>query len=285
MSMAQDWTPQEIEWILEDYFRMLELEIRGEGYVKKAFRERLRGRLNNRSHGSVEFKHQNISAVLVKYGLPYISGYKPRFNYQHLLEEAVLDYLEQKPALDPIFMDFALQQPSLQPAAVDFGSLLVKAPELTPLSSLAKEPKQPAYTRRLVKPNYLELEQRNRFLGAQGEQLIVEYEQWRLHRAGKSNLADRVEWISKEQGDGAGFDILSRNENGTDRYIEVKTTKLGELTPIYVTRNELDFSRQYAEGYHVYRVFRFGTAPRFFAKQGAIDRICRLEAREWVGRW
>lgn len=84
--MALDWTPKEIEWILEDYFRMLELEIRGERYSKKAFREMLRPRLNGRSEGSVEFKHQNISAVLLKYGLPYISGYKPRFNYQHLLD-------------------------------------------------------------------------------------------------------------------------------------------------------------------------------------------------------
>lgn len=50
--MALDWTPQEIEWILEDYFRMLELEVRGERYSKKAFREMLRPRLNGRSEGS-----------------------------------------------------------------------------------------------------------------------------------------------------------------------------------------------------------------------------------------
>ena len=56
---------------------------------------------------------------------------------------------------------------------------------------------------------------------------------------GRDWTIQEVEWISKEQGDGAGFDILSRNANGTDRYIEVKTTKLGELTPIYMTRNGL----------------------------------------------
>jgi hypothetical protein len=281
--MALDWTPQEIERILEDYFRMLELEIKGERYSKKAFREMLRPRLNGRSEGSVEFKHQNISAVLVKYGLPYISGYKPRFNYQHLLEEVVLDYLERQPRLDPLFLDFASQQPHAPSRMPDFGRLEVPAPA----PPMASEPEAPAYGRsqRLVKPDYLELEHRNRLLGAQGEQLIFEYEQWRLRRAGKSTLADRVEWISKDRGDGAGFDILSRNENGTDRYIEVKTTKLGELTPIYVTRNELEFSRRHEAGYHVYRVFKYGSDTRFFVRAGAIDRICRLEAAEWVGRW
>lgn len=109
--MVRDWNLQEIELILGDYFQMLTLEIRGQSYQKSGFRERLRPKLQNRSNGSIEFKHQNISAVLVKYGLPYISGYKPRFNYQHLLEEAVLDYLERQPGLDPLFLDFASQKP------------------------------------------------------------------------------------------------------------------------------------------------------------------------------
>ncbi len=61
--MPEDWSPQEIELILADYFRMLEMEVRGVAYVKKAFRERLKPRLRGRSDGSIEFKHQNISAV------------------------------------------------------------------------------------------------------------------------------------------------------------------------------------------------------------------------------
>ncbi|MBK7335382.1 MAG: DUF3883 domain-containing protein [Saprospirales bacterium] len=122
-------------------------------------------------------------------------------------------------------------------------------------------------------------------MGELGEELVLNYEKWRLDQAGKSSLAERVEWISKVQGDGAGFDILSRNANGTDRYIEVKTTKLGELTPIYITRNELSFSQAKAEQYHVYRVFQFATKPKLFTKCGSLDRIGRLEAVEWVGRW
>ncbi|MBK6901744.1 MAG: DUF3883 domain-containing protein [Saprospirales bacterium] len=59
-----------------------------------------------------------------------------------------------------------------------------------------------------------------------------------------------MEWISKSGATVGWFDILSSNEDGSDRYVEVKTTKLGELTPIYVTRKgELEFSRQHEAGY------------------------------------
>ena len=38
-----------------------------------------------RTDPSIEFKHSNISAVLVERGQPYIDGYKPRGNYQRML--------------------------------------------------------------------------------------------------------------------------------------------------------------------------------------------------------
>ena len=45
-----------------------------------------------------EFKHQNISAVLVNMGLPYIDGYKPARNYQKaVLPKAIEDYLIKNP--------------------------------------------------------------------------------------------------------------------------------------------------------------------------------------------
>ncbi|WP_375248230.1 DUF3883 domain-containing protein [Sphingomonas sp.] len=39
-------------------------------------------------------------------------------------------------------------------------------------------------------------------------------------------------------GDGAGYDILSFDTDGSDRLIEVKTTNGWERTPFHVTRNE-----------------------------------------------
>lgn len=63
------------------YWRMLQLELRGEAYTKRDMVGELRaGPLANRSHSSVEFRMQNISAVLAGIGRPYVQGYKPARN-------------------------------------------------------------------------------------------------------------------------------------------------------------------------------------------------------------
>ena len=104
--------------------------------------------------------------------------------------------------------------------------------------------------------------------------MALKYEKWQLTISGKENLADQVRWISKEEGDGAGFDILSRNLNGTDKYIEVKTTKLGKETPFFFSRNELLFSQSKSHNYHLYRLFNFEQDAKMFVKKGTLDTIC-----------
>ena len=277
--MGSNWTKYEVELILNDYFQMLDLEINGQPYKKSEFRRNLLPQLNNRSEGSIEFKHQNISAVLLKYKIPYIIGYKPRSNYQALLEEMVLDYLIRRKDLEKVFSKFSNQGVINKNREVDYSKLLVESPK----NVLVKEPK-PEYSNKWRKPNYLEIEQRNRNLGKLGEELVIKYEKWRLIKSGNEKLAEKVEWISKEAGDGAGFDILSRNENGSDRYIEVKTTKLGELTPFYFTRNELRFSQKKSREFYLYRVFKFSQNPNLFVKNGSFDEICKYEPTNFIGR-
>ena len=60
-----DWTRDEVEATVADYFVMLESELRGESYSKAEHNRRLQ-QIIGRSRGSVEFKHQNISAVLTR---------------------------------------------------------------------------------------------------------------------------------------------------------------------------------------------------------------------------
>jgi len=83
-----------------------------------------------------------------------------------------------------------------------------------------------------------------------------------------------VRWIAHEEGDRAGFDILSKNINGTDKYIEVKTTKLGKETPFFFSRNELDFSIEKSENYHLFRLFNFEEQAKMFIKNGNLNSIC-----------
>lgn len=94
-SLANDWSVAEVAAVVADYLTMLECELRGESYNKREHNRRLQLVLNDRSTASIELKHQNISAVMIEFGLPYVDGYKPRSNYQKLLRTEVLMHLDR----------------------------------------------------------------------------------------------------------------------------------------------------------------------------------------------
>ncbi len=264
------WSDLEVELIIGSYFQMLSNELLGKGYSKASFRKSLLSLLNNRSEGSIEFKHQNISAVLINLGQPYIKGYLPRFNYQKILEEKVIDYLIQNKAIENQFKFFADKEILNPITNYEFEKLTVEAPSV---KSLAES--TPNYERSPIKINYLEREQKNIKLGFLGEKLALEYEKWNLIQIGKEKLAEEVKWVSQEEGDGIGFDILSKQKNGKDKYIEVKTTKMGKETTFFFTRNELLFSNNHSENYHLFRLFNFESNARLFIKNGGLDTICK----------
>jgi len=135
-----------------------------------------------------------------------------------------------------------------------------------------------------AKRDYLAQEARNRSLGRAGELFVLDLEARRLHAAGKKALSERVEHVAATQGDGLGFDVLSYEEDGRERLIEVKTTAFGERTPFFVSRSELARSEADAERYHLYRVFDFRDHARLFQLPGAINASRVLEAVTYLAR-
>jgi len=105
--------------------------------------------------------------------------------------------------------------------------------------------------------NHIENNADNKKLGDLGEQFAIQFEKKRLVDAGKVHLANKIKHISAELGDGAGFDIESFNEDGTARYIEVKTTRGDFSQPIYITANELEKSRLDKDNYYLYRIYNY----------------------------
>jgi hypothetical protein len=274
--VARDWSRAEVEATVTDYFSMLEKELRGLAYSKTEHRRALRSLLQDRSDGSIERKHQNISAILIELGYPWVFGYKPLGNYQGLLAEAVA----ARVAVDHQFnqvVQAAVEEPATLPSVTGLLERLEDAPNgrdftYRPLKEV------PTVNTPRPRVNYLEREARNASLGLAGETFVLAFERARLHQLGKASLADRVEHVSVIQGDGSGFDIRSFEVNGADRLIEVKTTAYGKQTPFFLSRNEVEVSRAGADQYHLYRVFRFREDPRLFTVQGALERVCRLDA-------
>lgn len=280
MAQGESWSRLEVEACVADYLTMLTLELNGQRYNKTEHANALMQRLDGRSRQSIEFKHCNISAVMLALGFPYINGYKPRGNYQGMLLDAVEAQVQNN-----IELQDAAQAAVLRPAAAmardSGGAIWVPAPKP---SRIREAPA--SYTPRFspARRDYLAQEARNRSLGRAGELFVLELEARRLHAAGKKTLGERVEHVAATQGDGLGFDVLSFEEDGRERLIEVKTTAFGELTPFFVSRNELARSETDAERYHLYRIFDFRDHARLFQLPGSITASCTLEATTYLAR-
>ena len=94
--MSRAWSVKELEAIILDYLSMLQKELRGMKYSKTEHRKKVMRKLDNRTDGSIEYKHQNISFVMIKHNYPYIQGYKPKSNIQKILEDKVLELVERE---------------------------------------------------------------------------------------------------------------------------------------------------------------------------------------------
>ncbi|CAN1569056.1 hypothetical protein MCEMIH15_03082 [Caulobacteraceae bacterium] len=90
-----DWSDEENDLIVAGYFDMLRLEIAGESFIKAERNRLLQKHLTKRSRGSIEFKHQNISAAMLGLNQPWIEGYKPMSNFQFTLVEALVRQLDK----------------------------------------------------------------------------------------------------------------------------------------------------------------------------------------------
>lgn len=248
------WSDAEIDLIVADYFAMLRSELVREPYVK-AHHNRALQELTGRQAGSIERKHQNISAVLVRLGRPWIKGYKPLSNFQNALIDGIGRYLAIKGDLDCI----PVEQPSASIA--DPAALWIGPP---PTPSAEDRVGTPALERLVRRFDPAERDARNRALGKEGEKLIFEHERRRLASAGRDDLAKRVEWTSQERGDGAGYDIRSFENDGRERLIEVKTTNGAALTPFYLSENERAFSEERPDAFKLLRLYDFVSKPSAF---------------------
>jgi len=273
--MAEDpkygtnWQDDELDLIVADYFAMLADDLAGREYVKSRHSAVLMAKIG-RSHRSVEFKHQNISAVLDELGMPWIPGYKPKMNYQNAIFDAIDRYITNHKSI-------------LEPAPVPLSVLPSPAEIFVPPPVLrATEERIPERLRQLIgKFDPVERDYRNRSLGKAGESFVVDLERNRLKEADRADLARKVRWIAAEDGDGAGYDVSSFNLLGHPQFIEVKTTNGSSRTPFFLTRNECDAARQWPNEWRVYRVHLFAAGPRIFTIAPPLEMSVKLSPETW----
>lgn len=277
--MAEHWSREEVEATVSDYFEMLAMELRGEPFNKAEHNRNLQKFLNNRTKAAVELKHQNISAVLIELGYPYIDGYKPLPNYQGLLYEVVEDRLLNAAGLHQAAAAAVEKTVDQPPVVTDVLAILVNPPHRE-----EEKPKLHDSAPRIRKPvrrNYLEIESRNQALGLAGEKLVLEFEYKRLWQAGRKDLANRINHVANSAGDHLGFDILSFETDAREKFIEVKTTRFGAMTPFFASKNEVEVSETRENEYQLYRLFHFERQPKLFILPGSLRNTCSLDPMQY----
>ena len=270
--IGKDWDDDELDAIVADYFAMLRAEQSGEPFVKAHYRRALMEQIG-RTNRSVEFKHMNISAVLRRLGMPTIRGYKPKFNVQAAIIDAIERYLTANP--NALSLDQAIRQPPWGTGVSEASILFEEAPP--PPIAARSEPKIERLERLVRKFDPTERDFRNRALGKAGEALVLDFERARLAHEDRADLASKVRWVAQEDGDGAGYDIRSFDRTGRERLIEVKTTHGVRTTPFFLSSNERSLSDERPEAFRIYRVYEFGPSPRLFKLRPPLDRAVILE--------
>ena len=133
--------------------------------------------------------------------------------------------------------------------------------------------------------DYSERQEQKSKVGHRGEKYVVRYEVDRLVKAGRQDLADKVEWVSKTQGDGLGYDVLSYDsETGKSVFIEVKTTNGSCNSAFYITRNELERSRV-SDNYYLYRLYDYDSETdsyQILIISGDLSPLCVEPATYYV---
>jgi hypothetical protein len=251
---------------------MLRAELAGQPYVKADFNREVQAS-TGRSRGAVEYKFQNISAVLRDTGLPYVLGYRPLPNLQSALRAEVERFLARDREVQRVIEEMPAPDvpPTVQLVEVD-------PPVIAP-------PSTGGHGRiTTVATDYLERHARNRDVGLMGERLVVEHERAWLSAHGRPDLAKQVVHVPSTLGDGAGYDVSSFLLDGSPHHIEVKATRGSITAPFFLSASELGYAREQPEAYSIYRIFDLGPNPRFYKLTGDMAEILDLTPVSYQAR-
>jgi len=121
--------------------------------------------------------------------------------------------------------------------------------------------------------------------GNLAENLVYTAEKLKLIEQNREDLADKVKWISRDSGDGYGYDILSYelldNNNYKEIYIEVKSTK--NINDNFImSANELKFAIEHKDNYKLYRVAKVKSkSPVCKVIESNLDDVFKLEPNDY----
>lgn len=162
--------------------------------------------------------------------------------------------------------------PSL-PDASDYKCRGVVAPSMRSAPTSNKAPRQKGGKKNR---DYLQEAADNQQIGGLGELIVLAKERKRVLEEFGDEYATQVIHVSLEEGDGAGYDILTwrRGPEGViEHYLEVKATSGTVNTAFFISANEREFAAANLDHYEIVRLHSLDQTSREYLEY-------RLTARE-----
>jgi Domain of unknown function (DUF3883) len=119
--------------------------------------------------------------------------------------------------------------------------------------------KLPKKKRKISPEEFLKIKRTMEENGRLGEEHVLKAERSRLKRAKRSDLAAKISWVSQESV-AEGYDILSFEVTGEERFIEVKATA-GKQNTFEMSDNEWQKACEFGEQYYICRVISVRDDP------------------------
>ena len=165
-----------------------------------------------------------------------------------VLREDLLTLLEQYDRLRREVGPHVDEETAVEEVEVEHGGLMEEVPFAPVPTSRGSSSSQDQRRSRASKK-----------IGDAGEKRVRDHERERLARLGRPDLAKNVRWVA-DDGEQPGYDVLSFNDDGSERWIEVKTSKGDKVNTVDLTERERLTAMEAPEGrywlYVVTRVFR-----------------------------
>lgn len=135
------------------------------------------------------------------------------------------------------------------------------------LLNIRKYRKTGKHNQRLNKPDFIAQEIIKSKQGEINENDIFEFEIKQLIKEEAHKQIKLMKEFFANKKENEGFDILSfeKNKQGQyiEKYIEVKSTKGDESTPIDITIDEIEFAKSHMESYYLYRIVNSTSNSRY----------------------
>lgn len=103
--------------------------------------------------------------------------------------------------------------------------------------------------------DYEKVKEAQNKVGALGEEIVMDL----LKREAKEKGCKQPVHVSKEEGDGLGYDIRCWDESETEIHVEVKTTTTGYSDGFQASMNEVEASKNKDCTYKIYRVYNLNS--------------------------